>query len=844
MGRKLPVILLVVGVLLLLVGGAMALLPWLQKKAAPEKVVLFPPTPAPTPAPHLVTANSSPKSNPAVPIQVAPAESVHPAIAQQDLDAITEQLQSSVAADRDKALAQIHDLAKTDAKSLSQGLTSWLKPLMDNKLYSDIEQLTVQAIIARASLPEFVENAQRARVMAFMAEGNYPQALKEAKMYYNVASLSGTGDAVQLLTQILAKTNGDPFAKRFQSEQLFAAAPLPAGALNTDAPPPDAAQSPIVLGLAVDAAAYAQTISDLDKNQNGKGQHSYNRIARGNLLLLSDKPEDARKLFIESCRIAKGEKNIRDAVEGVARAMRARDGNVVAANAYILSLRQDAEKNGSDLTPATKGLPTFDDIQSAAQKTTIAEIQMGMLPSLELKRQSNESNIGNANTQVDIVDLYGVDCFTPIGVHQLSSTHFEVSMGFTTFCDWFMFRVNGAAGKTIRIDLTGQGVLMDKWATLNPMVSYVSDLNDPQSYISADIPVEEAMTAWNGTALPSTTGQKWQYVSNVWRERPNALSLVLNFESDSAIVAMRVPYTPRYNERYLKQLASNPLVKIIEVGRSTEGRPLLLAKIGGGDSAEKTKPCILVYSREHADEQDSSWVSQGIIEHLLAETPQAKTLRDQFTVLVIPMLDPDSAEVGRHVGILSSFAVDHPSQESVAYENWFRAWVSAGKRLDLVYNLHNVQSAESPDLACAMIEKNGVRGIASIAVHSLFEDAMKKNQYSVTNRPWQFGWSPDRLGGWLSHSFGPLTLAYEVNAQCPDRHLTIFGLKHIGGILLDTAAEFLNTADGQRALAAVDVFRAQQIAAWPVNGQPHQIWQDPRTGGSSSGSSKIELEVP
>ena len=103
-------------------------------------------------------------------------------------------------------------------------------------------------------------------------------------------------------------------------------------------------------------------------------------------------------------------------------------------------------------------------------------------------------------------------------------------------------------------------------------------------------------------------------------------------------------------------MSSNPLAQVLEIGRSQQNRPLLLAKIGsGGEDAEKQNPCVLIYAGEHADEHDAMWAAQGAIEYLLSDGTEAKQLRDQFTFLVIPMLDPDAAVAGKHEGFIASF---------------------------------------------------------------------------------------------------------------------------------------------------------------------------------------------
>jgi hypothetical protein len=86
----------------------------------------------------------------------------------------------------------------------------------------------------------------------------------------------------------------------------------------------------LVTDLAAQADAAAQQPTD-------PVRFNPNRIA--NLLILAGKANDAESKFRE---VAEKETNpiwVRDAREGIARALRAEDGSVGRANAYILSLK-------------------------------------------------------------------------------------------------------------------------------------------------------------------------------------------------------------------------------------------------------------------------------------------------------------------------------------------------------------------------------------------------------------------------------------------------------------------------------------------------------------------------
>jgi len=108
-------------------------------------------------------------------------------------------------------------------------------------------------------------------------------------------------------------------------------------------------------------------------------------------------------------------------------------------------------------------------------------------------------------------------------------------------------------------------------------------LADPANYAAAanDGPTQ---MAFNGPPLSPTDGQAWHFIPTVWSDA-YTLSFVQHFDTDSVYVAMRVPYTPSYNERYLRQLAANPLAKVVTVGLSAQNRPLYLVQIGSGGAS-------------------------------------------------------------------------------------------------------------------------------------------------------------------------------------------------------------------------------------------------------------------
>jgi hypothetical protein len=76
--------------------------------------------------------------------------------------------------------------------------------------------------------------------------------------------------------------------------------------------------------------------------------------------------------------------------------------------------------------------------------------------------------------------------------------------------------------------------------------------------------------------------------------------------------------------------------------------------------------------------------------------------------------------------------------------------------------------------------------------------------FSAQPRPWLRGWSPDRLGGWLSRRFGPITLLVEFNSQCPQKHLNLADMQQMGNVLVQSSAAFLSSEAATGFLDDVD----------------------------------------
>jgi len=184
-----------------------------------------------------------------------------------------------------------------------------------------------------------MDDGQLAMVNALLAAGKFDDALPAAKTYYNISKLENTSKAIDLVAEALLNGPGrkDPsIVTRFKREQAEGSqAPAADPSVSAAA---DTTQG-VLKSIVIDPAPYQPALDALTE-----GLRNYNTLTRqGNLLLMQDKGADAVAIFQAAASITNDPKQLSGAIANVARAMRARDGCVGPANAYLLSLRQSTD---------------------------------------------------------------------------------------------------------------------------------------------------------------------------------------------------------------------------------------------------------------------------------------------------------------------------------------------------------------------------------------------------------------------------------------------------------------------------------------------------------------------
>ena len=149
----------------------------------------------------------------------------------------------------------------------------------------------------------------------------------------------------------------------------------------------------------------------------------------------------------------------------------------------------------------------------------------------------------------------------------------------------------------------------------------------------------------NGVARTS-----YSYDGVTWDHLPLAESerhfLDKRFTRDTVYIALYNPYTYSYLQERLQTWSTRPDVQLDTIGFSHEGRPLQLLHITDTSVPAEQKARIWIHGRIHPSESPASYLVDGLVEYLTADTPEGRSLRRQIDAYILPFANPDGVADG------------------------------------------------------------------------------------------------------------------------------------------------------------------------------------------------------
>lgn len=162
----------------------------------------------------------------------------------------------------------------------------------------------------------------------------------------------------------------------------------------------------------------------------------------------------------------------------------------------------------------------------------------------------------------------------------------------------------------------------------------------------------------------------------------------------SLYVAREQPYRLSDLERLLASIRKNPLVAITPIGKTVEGRPLEIVRLGNPKAPYR----VFLRTRAHPWEAGGNWVLEGFIKRLLRHDNDAKRYLERYCVYLLPLANKDGIARGRTRFNLQGKDLnrdwDKPADrelcpENYALEKWLEGMIKVHQAPHLALELHN-----------------------------------------------------------------------------------------------------------------------------------------------------------
>ncbi len=239
---------------------------------------------------------------------------------------------------------------------------------------------------------------------------------------------------------------------------------------------------------------------------------------------------------------------------------------------------------------------------------------------------------------------------------------------------WYYFEVNGAEGETLTFRLleTNNTNVPHHWSTAHPVAS-------------------------------SDGGETWEHVDGPTSHSNNVFSFTHTLESDSERFAFHYPYTWTMAQERMDEWVDSPYVEHSIIGQSVEGRPIRFLQVTDGDTgAPGEKIGIWIIARQHAAEVTSSYSTEALMDFVLSEEEEARAIRANTVLNVVPMVNPDGVvwgnyrrnRTGRDLNRMwDGSATLAIAPEVVAVQEAIAEWVDEGHSYDMFLDIHSHSGA-------------------------------------------------------------------------------------------------------------------------------------------------------
>jgi len=259
----------------------------------------------------------------------------------------------------------------------------------------------------------------------------------------------------------------------------------------------------------------------------------------------------------------------------------------------------------------------------------------------------------------------------------------------------------------------------------------------------------------------SRDGKKWASIKTELLS-DDRLKLTIHMEGEKLFVASLEPYRVSDLQKLIAEIKGNPLVDINIIGKTTEGRPLEIVRVGNIHAPFR----VFIRARAHGFETGGNWVVQGLIRSLLGK--DGTIYLRKFCVYILPIANKDAVAHGRtrfnSLGMDLNRKWDKPADpeynpENYFLENWLKQMIAKGQKPDLAIDLHNDRNGQ---LHVSHPNKNTEKYLSRV---QRFESLLYKHTWFTEGLTGGDFRNPGSFGEGLAERYGIDAFILELNFE-------------------------------------------------------------------------------
>ncbi|MBC8402308.1 MAG: PKD domain-containing protein [Candidatus Marinimicrobia bacterium] len=241
-----------------------------------------------------------------------------------------------------------------------------------------------------------------------------------------------------------------------------------------------------------------------------------------------------------------------------------------------------------------------------------------------------------SDTKPGVQFVYGFEAGIGITNLKQAGSNFTFTLKNTNS---FHFRLDNCANKEVIIKIYGYG---PKRPCPETMTIYADDYTF-DTYGSHD----DYRLVYNF----DYSNPQWHHLEDAtykYNSDEASLEIRCTFSQSPVYLAWSAPYLPSYLYRFWQDLEAkpNPKLKVLEIGKTVQGRSLKACIISDTIYSEKDKNTVIAFSTQHGFESVHGWTMQGMVNYLLSNASEVANALKRTIFKVVPQVNIDGVYHG------------------------------------------------------------------------------------------------------------------------------------------------------------------------------------------------------